>query len=281
MISSWLFIFEKWCQCTLKQKLISKRTKKKFVVVPRDGSADQVPDSYKNFTDPQHWYKPLNVIRLICRLDCGNRWTRHNAHVNIFRSSSVGSCAHSPDIFRRRSCSTSGISLLLTTLWSCCPFWPPLFSASERSVEDFESFLKLFIKKYLPFYRRKNYRSYQYTVHCAVYKQAWQGLFMQYQRRERSPSYSANTLSPTDMIYQSYKNLLNAYCIRTTFILIHAFSLTPSGYVSPREYWMIYRGPGFMNRNRHLTQPLPPLPSATCLSFSVFLCGAAGRAYWR
>ncbi len=26
--------------------------------------------------------------------------------------------------------------------------------------------------------------------------------------------------------------------------------------------------------------PLPPLPSASCLSFSVFLC-VAGRAYWR
>jgi hypothetical protein len=50
-----------------------------------------------------------------------------------------------------------------------------------------------------------------------------------------------------------------------------------------REYWMIYRWPGFLAVIRfgsvHNPSP-PPLPSASCLSFSVFLC-VAGRAYWR
>ncbi len=49
-----------------------------------------------------------------------------------------------------------------------------------------------------------------------------------------------------------------------------------------REYWMISRLPGFLavawfGSSPH---PLPPLLSASCLSFSVVLCGA-GRAYWR
>ncbi len=50
-----------------------------------------------------------------------------------------------------------------------------------------------------------------------------------------------------------------------------------------REYWMIYRGPGFLAVVwiGSSTSPSPkPLPSATCLSFSVFLCDA-GRAYRR
>jgi hypothetical protein len=49
-----------------------------------------------------------------------------------------------------------------------------------------------------------------------------------------------------------------------------------------REYWMIYRGPGFSHCRRIWLlscTPCPPLPSVSCLSFSVFLCDA-GRAYW-
>jgi hypothetical protein len=47
-----------------------------------------------------------------------------------------------------------------------------------------------------------------------------------------------------------------------------------------REYWMIYRGLGFLIILL-LPHPLtPPLPSEICLSFSVFLC-VAGRASWR
>jgi len=49
------------------------------------------------------------------------------------------------------------------------------------------------------------------------------------------------------------------------------------------EYWMIYRGPGCLSVvwfGSSLT-PSPPLPWASCLSFSVFLCTAVGRAYWR
>ncbi len=45
-----------------------------------------------------------------------------------------------------------------------------------------------------------------------------------------------------------------------------------------RKNWMIYRGPGFLSFV-YFGSP-PPLPAASCLSFSVFLC-VAGRAYWR
>ncbi len=51
-----------------------------------------------------------------------------------------------------------------------------------------------------------------------------------------------------------------------------------------RVYWMIYRGRGFLavvGMIRLLAHPhLSSLPSATCLSFSVFLF-IAGRDYWR
>jgi hypothetical protein len=52
--------------------------------------------------------------------------------------------------------------------------------------------------------------------------------------------------------------------------------------VLPREYWMIYRGPGFLAIEWFGSSPvpLPLLQSASCLSFSVFLY-VAGRAYWR
>ncbi len=53
--------------------------------------------------------------------------------------------------------------------------------------------------------------------------------------------------------------------------------LVVSVIVSPREDWMIYRGPGFLAVVIRLH---PPLPSASCRYFSVFLC-VAGRAYWR
>ncbi len=54
-----------------------------------------------------------------------------------------------------------------------------------------------------------------------------------------------------------------------------------------REYWMIY----YLWRTRlsrrqmiwllrFYPMPSPPLPSASCLAFSVFLC-VAGQAYWR
>jgi len=44
---------------------------------------------------------------------------------------------------------------------------------------------------------------------------------------------------------------------------------------------MIYRGQGFHAFVWFSSSPtpFPPLPSASCLSFSVFLC-VAGRAYW-
>ncbi len=59
---------------------------------------------------------------------------------------------------------------------------------------------------------------------------------------------------------------------------IHAlFGVPPTS-----EYWMIYRGPGFLPIVLFGSSPtpFPPLRSASCLSFSVFLC-VAGRAYWR
>ncbi len=48
-----------------------------------------------------------------------------------------------------------------------------------------------------------------------------------------------------------------------------------------REYWMIYRGPGLLALVWFGSTPthFPPLLSATCLSFSVFLC-VGSRAYW-
>jgi hypothetical protein len=52
---------------------------------------------------------------------------------------------------------------------------------------------------------------------------------------------------------------------------------------SSREYWMIYRGPGFLALVRMyllLPHSLPTLSSASCISISVFLC-VADPAYWR
>jgi hypothetical protein len=51
---------------------------------------------------------------------------------------------------------------------------------------------------------------------------------------------------------------------------------------STRDYWMIYRGPGFfaVARCGSSPTPFPSFPPASCLSFSVFLC-VAGQAYWR
>ncbi len=47
-----------------------------------------------------------------------------------------------------------------------------------------------------------------------------------------------------------------------------------------REYWMIYRGPGFLAVGWFGSSPTPspPMQSASCLSFSVFLY-VAGEAY--
>jgi hypothetical protein len=47
------------------------------------------------------------------------------------------------------------------------------------------------------------------------------------------------------------------------------------------EYWMIYRGPGFLAVVWFGSTPtsFPPLPSPTCFSFSVLLC-VASPAYW-
>jgi hypothetical protein len=44
-----------------------------------------------------------------------------------------------------------------------------------------------------------------------------------------------------------------------------------------RKYWMIIRGPGFLEV---VWFGSSPSPSASCLSFSVFLC-VAGRVYWQ
>jgi hypothetical protein len=48
------------------------------------------------------------------------------------------------------------------------------------------------------------------------------------------------------------------------------------------EYWMMYRGTGFLAVVWFGSSPIPSplLPSASCLSFSIFLCVAV-RAYWR
>jgi hypothetical protein len=50
---------------------------------------------------------------------------------------------------------------------------------------------------------------------------------------------------------------------------------------STREYWMVYREPGFLALGWFGSSPTPfhPLPSASCLFFSVFLC-VTGQAYW-
>ncbi len=47
--------------------------------------------------------------------------------------------------------------------------------------------------------------------------------------------------------------------------------------VHNREYWIIYRGPCFPAVIHDLAPSPPPLPSASCLPFSIFLC-VAGRA---
>jgi hypothetical protein len=49
-----------------------------------------------------------------------------------------------------------------------------------------------------------------------------------------------------------------------------------------KEDWMIYRGPSFLSVLCFGSTPAPsppPLPTANCVSFSVFLC-VAGPAYW-
>jgi hypothetical protein len=48
------------------------------------------------------------------------------------------------------------------------------------------------------------------------------------------------------------------------------------------EYWMIYRGPGFLGAVWFDSSPTPypPLQSASCLSFPVILC-VPNRAHWR
>ncbi len=48
----------------------------------------------------------------------------------------------------------------------------------------------------------------------------------------------------------------------------------PSSMVGPREYWMIFRGPGF--RTRFLAHPLAPLSRQQVASISVLMC-AAGK----
>ncbi len=51
-------------------------------------------------------------------------------------------------------------------------------------------------------------------------------------------------------------------------------NLRSSYCICPREYWMIYEGPGFLAVAWFGSSPtpFPPLPSASCLYFSVFLC---------
>ncbi len=61
--------------------------------------------------------------------------------------------------------------------------------------------------------------------------------------------------------------------ISSALILKYSCVMRPS-----REYWMNYRGRTICDL--FLAHPLPLLPSASCLSFSAFLC-VAGRAYWR
>ncbi len=63
------------------------------------------------------------------------------------------------------------------------------------------------------------------------------------------------------------------------FLYIHS----QTWWLFPREDWMIYRGSGYLAVMWFGSTPAPfplPLPSANCLSFSVFLC-VFGRAYWR
>ncbi len=50
----------------------------------------------------------------------------------------------------------------------------------------------------------------------------------------------------------------------------------------PGEYWLIYRGSGFLAFIWYGSSPTPylPFPTTNCLSFSVFLC-VAGRAHWQ
>jgi len=51
--------------------------------------------------------------------------------------------------------------------------------------------------------------------------------------------------------------------------------------VCRREDRMIYEGPSFLVVVWFDSCPNPTLSSACYLSFSVFLCAATGRAYWR
>ncbi len=57
--------------------------------------------------------------------------------------------------------------------------------------------------------------------------------------------------------------------------LLHCWSCKKSyNCVYSKEYWMIYRRPGFLVIFWFVSSPIPfpPLPSASCLSFSYFLC---------
>jgi hypothetical protein len=59
-------------------------------------------------------------------------------------------------------------------------------------------------------------------------------------------------------------------CTNCTYINIIDSSFIQREY--PKEYWIIYRGPSFLAVVWFGSSPAPPpLPSASCLSFSVFL----------
>ncbi len=70
--------------------------------------------------------------------------------------------------------------------------------------------------------------------------------------------------------------------------LVHDRCMPPStlcarAKCTAREYLILYRGPGFLAVVWYGSSPLhltPPHPSASCPSFSDFLC-VAGRAYWQ
>ncbi len=70
------------------------------------------------------------------------------------------------------------------------------------------------------------------------------------------------------------------HCILYLIVLFMVVGQPDQSYLAVRQYWMIYRGPGFLRSYNSAPRPPPssPLLSATCLYFSVFLC-VAGRAY--
>ncbi len=74
-----------------------------------------------------------------------------------------------------------------------------------------------------------------------------------------------------------------AYSLPPPFVLIYV-GFQVDGWFSrqicfTREYWMIHKRPCFL-AIVWFGSSLPPLSSANCLSYSVFLC-VAGPAYWR